>query len=288
MTTAGDAQELAYRIDWRTSSVRAGVHRGRLRGSAGQFKDHAPLIDEPDPRRIDIRASLRDPFQRILVKRSERTAEINVVILADVSLSMAFRGHCDKLDIAASLAAALAGCARRAGDRFGLTGFDAEINEQLVLHPTRSSSAQREAVDRLRAFAPVRPSASGIAAAAARLPSSRSLVFIVSDFLWQPSDAAMASSALGLHDVVPVVIEDTAAVDDMPERGIVYLRDLETGAGRLVLLRPSLKAKWRVAARDRRREVLAALTAVARPALTITNAIDWDRLAASLLHGGYE
>ncbi len=66
--------DLAYRLAWRSRAVRAGAHRSTHRGTGGLFRDLASLLEHPDPRRIDVRQSLRDPFEAIHVRRFEQRA----------------------------------------------------------------------------------------------------------------------------------------------------------------------------------------------------------------------
>ncbi len=282
---ANEAIDLAYRISWRSSSVRSGAHRSRLSGSLGLFRDLVPLMDEPDPRRIAVRASFADPFERLLVKRAERTGAITVNVLVDVSRSMSFAGRCRKLPIAGDLIAAIAGCARRMGDPFGVVAFDSKIVEEVSLFSCRSRSAQADVAEKLAAFEPQRPGVKGIAAAGSRLPKARSLVFLVSDFLWTAEEAELAASTLARHDILPLVLDDTAALDELPDWGLMSLSDLESGKPRTVFMRPQLKQRWRQERDESRRRVMHALSSVARAPLTITNAIDWDRLGAYLMFG---
>ncbi|HEY9215796.1 MAG TPA: DUF58 domain-containing protein, partial [Ancylobacter sp.] len=119
-------RDLPYRVSWRARTVHAGAHRGRPLGAGGLFRDVATLLEWPDPRRLDLRASVRDPFEQLYVRRFEQKTAITVYALIDVSASMSFRGNMHKLEVAAAICAALAASARRIGDRFGLIGCDRE------------------------------------------------------------------------------------------------------------------------------------------------------------------
>ncbi len=77
--------------------MRAGAHRGTLAGSGGLFRDFVSLLDYPDPRRIDLRVSVRDPFEAIHVRRFEQNSAISVYVLVDVSASMGFGGGNGKM-----------------------------------------------------------------------------------------------------------------------------------------------------------------------------------------------
>ncbi|MET0639463.1 MAG: VWA domain-containing protein [Hyphomicrobium sp.] len=279
------ARELAYAIPWRTSGVRLGAHRSYLSGSSGLFRDIVPLTSFPDPRRIAIRASLSDPFERLLVRRAEQPSAIDVVVLVDVSASMAFKGRSDKLALAADLAEALATCAHRVGDTFALLPFDSTLRQDLVLWKTLSRAAQLDAVERLRHVALEDSGVEGVAEAGAAIAGSRKLVFILSDFLWSEDAARKAADALAFHDIVPIELEDSLELEDLPRWGLLNLRDLETGRHRLIAMRPSLKARWLTLRREQRERITRVLDANSREMFAIRDSIDWMRLTAYLLYG---
>ena len=235
-----ELRDVAYSIPWRSSGIRAGSHRSHLYGGGGRFRDIVPLLSLPDPRRIAIRASLSDPFERLLVRRFEQPSAIDVAVLVDVSTSMAFEGRCNKISLAADLAQALAVCAERAGDTFSLLPFDSTLREDLRLQRTLSRAAHSQAIEKLRKYTPKRPGVKGIMEAATAVSGTRKLIFLVSDFLWSNEDARLAGEALAFHDVVPVEIDDSLQLDDLPDWGLLNLRNLETGRRRLVAMRPSL------------------------------------------------
>ena len=280
-----EARELAYAIPWRSSGIRAGAHRSHLQGAGGMFRDLVPFLALPDPRRIAIRASLSDPFERLFVRRAEHPSSVDVAVLVDVSASMAFRGNCNKIAIAADLAEALSVCAERAGDPFALYPFDARLREAAALRKTLSKAAHAQAIERLRAIEPDTAGIAGIAEAAGALAGSRKLVFLISDFLWSQDDARVAANVLQAHDVVPIEIDDGRQVDSLPDWGLLNLRDLETGRRRLIAMRPALKAQWQRQSQEHRASMRSIFSRSAREMFTIKDRIDWMRLTSYLLHG---
>jgi hypothetical protein len=183
------------------------------------------------------------------------------------------------------LAEALSICAARSGDTFALLPFDSGLHEEIVLRKTLSRAAHSEAVRKLRAFVPERGGVQGITAVGGALAGSKKLVFLISDFLWSAAEAERACEALAFHDVVPIEIDDSLHIDELPEWGLLNLRDLESGKRRLVAMRPSLKARWRAARtyqRDRIRKIFETTT---RQMFTIRDGIDWPRLTSFLLYG---
>lgn len=283
--TTDALRDVAYSIPWRTSGIRAGAHRSYLNGGGGVFRDIVPLQMLPDPRRIAIRASLSDPFERLLVRRFEQPSAIDISVLVDVSASMAFDGRCNKLALAADLAEVLAFAAERAGDSFSLYPFDGTLREELVLRKTRSRAAHAAAIDRLRRHAPNGAGVQGVGEAGAALAGSRRLVFLISDFLWSEEDAWKAGEALASHDVVPLAIDDSLALEELPDWGLLTLRDLESGRRRLVAMRPALKARWRTLRAAQRSALRRVFDMTARDMFTIRDRIDWMRLTSFLLYG---
>ena len=279
------ARELAYAIPWRTSGVRVGAHKSYLSGSSGLFRDIVPLTAFPDPRRIAIRASLSDPFERLLVRRAEQPSAINVVVLVDVSASMAFEGRCNKIELSADLAEALAICTGRTGDTFALLPFDSTLRHDLVLWKTPSRAAHMSAIERLRHAKAKRSGVEGIVEAGAAIAGSRKLVFVISDFLWSEDAARNAADALAAHDVVPIELRDSLELDELPRWGLLNMRDLETGRQRLIAMRPSLKAQWLKLRDEQRNRITRSLDANSREMFTIRNSVDWIRLTAYLLYG---
>jgi uncharacterized protein (DUF58 family) len=53
-----------------------------------EFAGHSNLIDYPDPRRIDIRQSMRDPLEQIYVRIFNQRSTTPVMVVTDLSSSM--------------------------------------------------------------------------------------------------------------------------------------------------------------------------------------------------------
>ena len=90
---------IVYRPRGRFGSNHIGSHSSSEVGGFGVFRDQAPFLRHPDARRIDIRASLRDPFEEIHVRQFEQRRSVDLYAIVDVSASMAFVGACEKLSL---------------------------------------------------------------------------------------------------------------------------------------------------------------------------------------------
>nr|BAE16963.1 hypothetical protein [Hyphomicrobium denitrificans] len=217
----------------------------------------------------------------------EQPSAIDVAVLADVSTSMGHSRAAATVSVAADLAQTGSPvCAERAGDTSRLlTVRQYRRREDLRLQRTHSRAAHSQAIEKLRAFTPEKPGVSGVLEAATAVSGTRRLVFLVSDFLWSTEDARRAGEALAFHDVVPVEIDDSLQLDELPDWGLLNLRDLETGSRRLVAMRPSLKARWQAARQNNERARGKSFDTTAREMFTIRDRIDWMRLTSFLLYG---
>ena len=81
------------------------------------------------------------------------------------------------------------------------------------------------------------------------------MAFLISDFLLPLGLLREVFESLAQHDVIPVIVGDASEDVDLPSFGLMELADLETGARRLVFMRPELKRRWLEAERERRAEI---------------------------------
>ncbi len=280
------AIDLPYRLAWRTRTARVGAHRSSTAGTGGMFRDLTSLLDARDPRRIDLRQSLRDPFDVIHVRRFEQSSAIAVTMLADVSASMTFAGRTRKLAMLRQLASVIATSAVRTGDTFALFGADRHLRSELTQPPSRRRSAVTQASEALKAFQPTGDETVGLLEAAERVGTRRGLVFIVSDFLMPDAQLTSLFERLSRHDVVPIALYDSAEIAALPNWGLMELADLETGRRRTVVLRPSLKNAWHRRIEARRSAFRNIARRFGREPFEVTDSIDWERLGAHLMAGG--
>jgi uncharacterized protein (DUF58 family) len=215
-----------------------------------EFRGHASLLAAQDPRRFDIAASLRDPFNQVMVRVYTQRATVPVRVLADVSASMAFSGRCRKMDLLADFTESLALSAYRNGDALAFTACDAAIREDLLLPLTRSRAAGSLIAAKLRDFKPSGGNSAGLVEAAGQVPPNRALVFLVSDFHFPVSLLDRLLRDLALHTVVPVVLRDSAEAV-APRYGIARIYDPETATERVLLLRPALSRRLQQSVADR-------------------------------------
>jgi hypothetical protein len=266
--------ELHYRLAGPVRGSFPGHHRSR-RGDGGfEFRGQAPLFDAPDARRLDLHASLRDPFGNWIVRLHSQRMSIPVVMVADLSASMGFEGAQRKLDVLADFSESLAWSAWRTGDSFGFVGCDTGVRADLLLPQTRARGAGVALAAALRALQPTGRSAHGLQDAHRHLTRQRALLFLVSDFHLPLDEVAVLLASLAHHDVVPVLLWQPQEFDLGERQGLADVIDPETGLRRWVWWRPWLRERWQLAQRERRAALLALLRTRRLAPLVIEGAFD--------------
>ncbi len=245
-------KEFHYKIDWRANSHLPGYHRSTQSGGGLEFRGNVPLLASPDPRRLDIRASLSDPFEQWFVRSFRQRSQVPVYLIADLSASLGFFGERRKMDVLADFTESVAYSVYRTGDRFAFMGCDEVIRVDFVLPPTHALGPGSEIAQRLRAFVPTGTSASGLLDVGRNLTTRRSLIFFVSDFHCDQQLLASVMESLSAHRVCPIVLWDRAEFEHLPRFGLVLVRDSESGRKRTLLLRPSFQQRVREAFAARR------------------------------------
>ena len=199
-----------------------------------------------------VTARMRRPY----VKRFVEERELAVLLVVDVSASNEFgtRGAL-KRDLAAEVASVLALAAMRAGDPVGLLLFSDRVER--YVRPARGRNRNLRLLHELVA---ARPEGKGTdlelaLTTAARMLTSRSLVFVISDFVASGDLARSLLSLSGRHDVVALAIGDPAEAE-IPESGWVEIVDPETGRRAVVDLGdPAVRAGLAAGAEAREREL---------------------------------
>jgi hypothetical protein len=266
--------EFHYKLPQRYGGQRPGAHHGSSLGAGQQFAAHRRLLDHPDPRRIDLRASLRDVNGDWLVRIARQRVAVPVHALVDVSASMRFGARRPKLAVVADLVEALGHSAFRAGDPVGLLAFDEAEREDLFLPARHSRGVGSVMAEMLRASAAQRPHVkpqaadplAGLRHCAARLAGRRGLVFLVSDFHGMAvPDLAELLDLLSPSVVLPVLVWDPAEAAPPEADALLAVSDAETGVRRTLWLRPTLREDWRGAVAARRAALHALFDARALP-----------------------
>lgn len=270
--------EIHYKIPWRASSSFPGFHASQQKGGGLQFRNHVPLIDAPDPRRFDIRASLHDPFGQIRVRVYQQTSTIPVYVVADLSASMRFKGQNSKMSVLADFVASMSYSAYRTGDTFGFVGCGETPSKTWHLPSTLNRAAGLELADELRSFEPTSQNSEGLLYAVENLGSRRALVFLLSDFHFPFKFAETLMASLVYHDVVPVMLWDKQEYQDFPSFGFVSFNDAETEQNRILFMRPSLKKSIQTRFLQRRENLFKLLGQYGRVPLLLDDGFHSDEV----------
>lgn len=248
-------QEFHYRLPRRLGGRRPGAHAATSLGSGQEFVAHASLYHRPDPRRLDLRASLRDPRGDWLVRVDRQRAGATVHVVVDCSSSMRFGATRPKLHVVADFVEALGHSSFRLGDALGMIAFDAVERGEFFMPALLNRGAGTLMAAMLRGFAGEAAGAEGVAEAAMRLAGREGLVFLASDFHWPLERLGAALDLFAPAYVVPLVVWDPAEIEPPAHDGLAVLRDVESGVRRTLWLRPKLRARWREAVAARRAEL---------------------------------
>ena len=261
--------ELHYKVRWRTRGGRPGHHASTRQGGGLEFRHHVPLVAAPDPRRFDVHASLRDPFDQIQVRVFQQKSAIPVFAIADLSASMRIGDGHSLLAQVANFVSCLGYSASRTGDAFGFIGCaDADL-PPLYAPPSVNPAAAFETATALRSATAPGRGADGLLAAADLMGPRRALVFLLSDFHLPLPFIERLLASLAYHDVVPVMLSSRRDVDALPAWGLARVRDPESGRQRLLVLRPALKQRIREAYAARRAALFDLFSRHGRPPLEL-------------------
>jgi hypothetical protein len=257
-------REFHYRLPGRIGGQRPGSHPGSSMGAGQEFVAHRSLYDYPDPRRLDLRASVRTLQEGWLVRVNRQRAGTAVRALVDVSASMSFGASRPKLHVVADFVEALGLSAFRVGDAVGMMAFDSAERTELLM-PARVSRGMGSLMGAaLREWGNVRLAAAaasrdhpgdGLQEAASRLAGQQGLVFLISDFHWPLESLNVALDLMAHATVIPIIVWDSAETEPPKQNALAALSDMESNGRRTLWLRPRLRDDWRHAVARRRAEI---------------------------------
>ena len=237
-TPAAGAEQLLRRLEWtvlrRLDGLLQGDYRTLLRGAGMDLADLREYQHHDDVRHIDwnVTARLQQPHVRVFTEDREMSAWF----LLDLSPSMDFgSSEQRKRNVSAEFVAVLARMLTRHGNRVGAmlygSGVDAVIpargGRHHVLHLLHTLQARPESTT----LGPTR--LHELLESAANLVRRRSTVFVMSDFITEPGWEKPLGQLARRHEVVAVRLLDPLELD-LPDLGLIPIRDAETGEQLLV------------------------------------------------------
>lgn len=242
-------RKLEIRTKGLVNNLFGGEYHSAFKGRGMIFSEVRPYQYGDDVRQIDWNVTARtgDPHVKLFEEEREQT----VMLLVDVSASGRFgSGVRRKVDLITELCAVMAFSAITNNDKVGMVLFSDRI-EKVVL-PRKGRSHVLRLIRDLYATQPV-GTGTDIGAAltfANRILNRRSIVLLVSDFLTGLDEKALRITHRK-HDLVNVHISDPLE-EDLPDLGILPMRDAETGTIRYMpTFLPSFRRAYRSAQRER-------------------------------------
>ena len=254
------AEEFVYRLPIATSGSRPGAHAGHSRGAGMNFAAHARLFDQPDPRRLDLRASITDVRGDWLVRTYQQPGSITVHVLVDLSASMHF-GNPGKLQVIAQFLESLGLSAHAYGDAVSLLPFDSHFRQDLYIPPRRGRALGSLMANTILGASTgetrKRPVHIGDALqqAANQIAGSSGMIFLASDFHWNLDEFQRIANTLSSATLVPLVVWDKAE-STPPEAGqLLFARDIESDSMQQVWINERNRAEWTERVSDRRQQL---------------------------------
>lgn len=230
---AEDLLREVRRIQIRTrravEEVLGGQYHSAFKGRGLEFAEVREYVAGDDVRSIDwnVTARMGHPY----VKRFVEERELTILLLADVSESMAFGVRSRlKQETTAEIAALLGFSAIRNNDQIGLIAFSDRV-VQYVPPRKGAKSVLRMVRDLLHT---TDTGGTRIAAALEHLltvQKRRAVVFLISDFMDTGFDMPLKLAAQK-HDLIPVRVAVDTELN--PPKGLMQVLPLEGGRPRLV------------------------------------------------------
>jgi uncharacterized protein (DUF58 family) len=238
------ADALLRRLEWtvlrRLDGLLQGDYRTLMRGSGLDLADLREYQHHDDVRHIDwnVTARLQTPHVRVFTEDREMAAWF----LLDLSPSVDFgSGEQRKSQVLLDFTAVLARLIGRHGNRVGavLYGSRGQPVVDAVL-PARGGRTQVLRLMQMVLQPPVHANArngvtqlADLLKAAVHTVRQRGTVFVVSDFISEPGWEKPLGELARRHDVVAVRLLDPLELD-LPDLGLIPIRDAETGEQLLV------------------------------------------------------
>ena len=213
------------------NQVFSGEYHSVFKGRGMEFSEVREYQFGDDIRSIDWNVSAR--FNHPFVKIFEEERELTVMLVVDFSRSGTFGSVAQtKNEIAAEICAVLAFSAIKNNDKVGLILFTDRIEK--FVPPKKGRAHILRIVRELVSFEP-HGTGTDIRQALEyfnHVTKKRSIAFLVSDFIDDGYDQILRIISRR-HDVIAVELSDPRE-EQLPDAGIVKLRDAETGKDRWI------------------------------------------------------
>jgi uncharacterized protein (DUF58 family) len=278
----GPSSEVLRRLELlvtrRLDGLLQGDYRGLVPGHGTEAGETRPYAPGDDTRRIDWNVTARTIEPHIRQTIADR--ELETWVVADLSASLAFgTAGCEKRDLALAAIGAIGFLTQRTGNRIGAVVLEGAKSTTM---PARTGRTHFQAVlhRALTAAKDDHPGASDLSGALRGLAVAtrrRGMVAVVSDFLAPAGWDAPLRALAARHEVLAVEIVDPRELE-LPDVGIIELRDPESGRTREVNTSSSrTRERYAEAAARQRNDIAQLVRAAGADHLVLRTDRDWLR-----------
>ena len=223
----------------------AGQYESAYKGRGMAFAEVREYQIGDDIRTIDWNVSAR--FGRPFVKVFHEERELTVILVLDLSGSHRFgtRGRF-KRELLAEVAGMLAFLAIRTNDKVGAILFSSGVER--VIPPKKGASHVWRLIKEIFTYEPqdLRTDIDAVLTYLNRVAKRHAIVFLISDCMDTGFEKSLRLTAKK-HDLTVIQVTDPAE-EALPEVGLVFLTDPETGEAALVDTRSRrVKERWQAA-----------------------------------------
>lgn len=224
-------RRLEIRTKGLVNEMFGGEYSSAFKGRGMTFSEVRPYQFGDDVRQIDWNVTARNEEPYIKLHEEER--EQTLMLCVDISPSGQFgSGSQRKLDLVTELSAVLAFSAIKNNDKVGLLLFTDRIEK--VVTPRKGRSHVLRLIRELLLAEPQGKGTDigGAVAYLTRILRRRSIFVLISDFQASAFEKQLRI-ANRKHDLISMVIDDPLE-RELPDLGLIPLRDAETGVYRLI------------------------------------------------------
>ncbi|VVB94539.1 Uncharacterised protein [uncultured archaeon] len=231
-----ELDRFSFMVRKRVSTAYSGSRRSILRGRGMEPVSYREYTQGDDFKIIDWKVYGRT--EKLYVKEFEEEKSLTTHILLDTSKSMDFR---NKFEYAAMLALGFAYLVTKDNEKFGVSTFAEEIN---ITKPKRGRRYLSQTIDLLNNTQLIGKTRFDYCMEKyAAIIKSRSLVFIISDFMTDINAVKSAIFRLGDNELVLIQVLDPVE-KNLNLGGEAKLIDLETDRKIDIYTSPRLRAEY--------------------------------------------
>ncbi len=242
-----ETEHFFYSLKSLVSNQSPGMHKSHAIGPGNDFYRVVPFSRHHDAKRIDLRATLRDPYKELYVRQFRQRSRISVNVIVDCSSSMNFSTRLYEIErfIKSSLLSA-----SKVKDKFNCFLCHEKITHMHANDVTSLNLKEHLNLD----FLERQDASESLSKVYQRLPARDTLVFFVSDFHFNDHFLSTVFHSLKKHRLIPVV---SWAVREQkyPKWGIAKLEDAEKRESKTIILTPKKREAYQEKWRNRRRNL---------------------------------